>query len=215
MIVNGDWLLLPERAAVHLPTATAVLADLHLGYSEARRNSGEALPLVSLVDVLAPLAKALERNDVRRILVAGDLFEAGYRPSLAHEFSQWVAGTRLDFLGVVPGNHDRHLARASFPILPDGFCLGIWRVLHGDQLPTETASESVVHGHWHPSLRWHGRKRPCFLVNDTRLVLPAYSLDAAGVSHKQIADANSFRWVMIHETQLVEAKSPKPKPVYR
>src|SRR5438270_5847367 len=36
MIVHEDWLLTPVRAAVHLPTATAVVADLHLGYELAR-----------------------------------------------------------------------------------------------------------------------------------------------------------------------------------
>src|SRR5436309_2915696 len=30
MRVNKDWLLTPQRAALHLPTATAVIADLHL-----------------------------------------------------------------------------------------------------------------------------------------------------------------------------------------
>ena len=39
-----NWLLTPERAAIHLPTATAVLADLHLGYNEVRCGTGEAVP---------------------------------------------------------------------------------------------------------------------------------------------------------------------------
>src|SRR5262249_34562148 len=42
MRIHRDWLLTPERAAVHLPTATAIVADLHLGYNHARRRTGEA-----------------------------------------------------------------------------------------------------------------------------------------------------------------------------
>ena len=37
MRVFTDWELTPDRAAVHLPTRTAVVADLHLGYAEARQ----------------------------------------------------------------------------------------------------------------------------------------------------------------------------------
>ena len=45
MILRHDWLLTPARVAIHTPTRTAVLADLHLGYAEARHRTGEAVPL--------------------------------------------------------------------------------------------------------------------------------------------------------------------------
>jgi hypothetical protein len=31
MLVHAEWLLTAQRVAVHLPTQTAVAADLHLG----------------------------------------------------------------------------------------------------------------------------------------------------------------------------------------
>ena len=79
MSVQGDWLLTPTRVAVHLPTATAVLSDLHLGYAEARRGNGDAVPVADLEDILAPLQAILSRLAVRRLVIAGDLFEAGPR----------------------------------------------------------------------------------------------------------------------------------------
>ena len=36
LLHQDEWLLTPERVAVHLPTSTGVVADLHLGYEEAR-----------------------------------------------------------------------------------------------------------------------------------------------------------------------------------
>src|SRR5437660_10883840 len=76
--MEDDWLLTSARAAVHRPTATAVLSDLHLGYAEARRRSGEAIPAVDLNSVLAPLASVLAPLRVRRLVIAGALFEAGF-----------------------------------------------------------------------------------------------------------------------------------------
>ena len=43
-----------------------------------------------------------------------------------------------------------------------------------------------------------------------RLILPAYSLDAAGVTRRQIPDGFAFRWIVIRENQLLEVKQ---KPV--
>src|SRR5262249_24855004 len=43
MRTEDDWLLTAARTAIHRPTATAILSDLHLGYAEARRRNGEAV----------------------------------------------------------------------------------------------------------------------------------------------------------------------------
>ena len=53
MYVHEDWLLTPYRAAIHLPTATAVIADLHLGYDQVRQRGGEAVPSSSFEDIVA------------------------------------------------------------------------------------------------------------------------------------------------------------------
>ena len=57
MLVHDEWLLMPQRVAVHLPTATAVLSDLHLGYNEARRRDGEAVPPADLTLSGAPCGR--------------------------------------------------------------------------------------------------------------------------------------------------------------
>jgi metallophosphoesterase superfamily enzyme len=181
MRVHDEWLLTPERAAVHLPTATAVLADLHFGYDLARRRAGEAVPRFCLREALAPLRSCRDRAGVRRLVVAGDLFEEQADPALAAELSERLGELGVEFAGLVPGNHDRGAERAGgrWPVFPGGLELGGWRVVHGDRrLP----AGRVVHGHLHPSLRWGRVTAPCFLVSEQRIVLPAYSLDAHGVS---------------------------------
>jgi metallophosphoesterase superfamily enzyme len=182
MRVHDDWLLTPQRAAVHLPTATAVVADLHLGYAEARRARGEAVPVVPLDEALAPLAQLAATAEVRRLVIAGDLFEDGCCEQLVTDFLAWAEGVGLEVVGVVPGNHDRRLERSGgrLPLRLKGVVLGQWRVVHGDD---ELPEGAVAHGHFHPCLRWgRGLTAACFLGAPGRLVLPAFSADARGVN---------------------------------
>jgi len=182
MLVHDEWLLTARRVAVHLPTATAVLADLHLGYNEARRRDGDAVPPADLGLILAPLHAAAVAHSVRRVVIAGDLFESGAVTSPAADLLRWTRWANLELTAVVPGNHDRGLAADArgLPIHPEGCTVGRWRVVHGDgRLP----DGQVVHGHEHPWVRWSTRVGgPCYMVGDERIVLPAFSQDAAGIN---------------------------------
>src|SRR5436305_1151216 len=105
----GDWLLTPARVAIHLPTRTAVAADLHLGYDRVRCRGGEAVPVRAVADELTPLLACLRENEVARLLVAGDLFEDGRhrRAELEEELLACLQAQGVALVGVVPGNHDR------------------------------------------------------------------------------------------------------------
>lgn len=182
MRVFHDWLLTPQRAAIHVPSATAVLADLHLGYDEVRRRGGEALPTFDLGDSLTRLRTLVDRYQVRQLIIAGDLVEGARGGDAAQAFLQRLGEVGLPLVTIVPGNHDRRWLgdHCSFPVHEKGIRLGGWRVLHGDgPLP----GGAVIQGHVHPCLRWGGgMTAPCFLVGPGRLVLPAFSADAAGVN---------------------------------
>jgi metallophosphoesterase superfamily enzyme len=183
MRVHAEWLLTAERVAVHLPTATAVVADLHLGYAEVRRRTGEAVPTVRLAETLAPLRTVLARQRCARLVIAGDLFEAGWCPRFGAELHAWLEQAGVELAGVVPGNHDRGLAEGVLPVCPGGVELGDWRVLHGDgDLP----AGRLVCGHFHPWLRWGPVSSPCYLVGPSSIVLPAFSADARGASVRRV-----------------------------
>jgi len=172
-----DWLLTSHRAAVHLPTATAVIADLHLGYDRARRRGGEAVPLRGVTDCLQRLRRLVVEVEVRRLVIAGDLLEDGRHGPVDPPFVEGLTQLGLTDWVLVPGNHDRALG--GLPLAPDGVMLGRWRVVHGDGLVPDGP---VVQGHLHPCLRLRGGlAAPCYLVGKDRLVLPAFSPDAAGV----------------------------------
>jgi len=185
MRVHTDWLLTPERAAVHLPTGTAVVADLHLGYDRARTAIGEAVPGSTLDDTIAMLVVILRYPDVRRLVIAGDALENEAGIQLLDQLLGWLTNARLDWIGLVPGNHDRHLleraaAGRHFSIFPDGVRLGKWQVIHGDRAPS---TGPRVEGHLHPCVRWRSHVRaPCYLVGSSHIILPAFSPDTAGVN---------------------------------
>jgi metallophosphoesterase superfamily enzyme len=176
-----DWMLTPQRVAVHRPTATAVVADLHLGYHAARCRHGDAVPLPDLEAELAPLFQALETHALKNLLIAGDLFERHFDENIWKRFEERLARACVEFVGLVPGNHDRGLEDLScgITILPQGHKLGRWHVYHGDG---SVRKEPALVGHHHPGMVIHGKKMPCYLVSPCRIVLPAYSKDAAGVA---------------------------------
>ncbi len=180
MNTEGDWLLTPARAAIHTPTATAVVSDLHLGYAEARRRGGDAVPAAPLEAVLAPL-RALARHGVRRLAIAGDLFESGHDGELADRLIAWLDGEGVELVGVVPGNHDRGLKGEGrrLPVCDGPLLLGGWHVVHGDGPLTDGP---VVQGHLHPCVRLGAScvRAACYLSGPRRLILPAFSPEAAG-----------------------------------
>lgn len=203
--ILNEWLLTPWRLAIHVPTATAVLADVHLGYSEARRRSGEAVPLVTVQDQLRPLRAARQAVNFRSLIVAGDMFERAVCLGLLAEFRSGLADLEVEFTGLIPGNHDRGwpVLQDIVPLHPHGVMLGEWRVIHGE---TETKdNDRLVIGHWHPALRWQGRRRPCYLAGPRRLVLPAFSQDAAGYECDRDPRCRGLRMIGIVGDEVVDA----------
>jgi putative SbcD/Mre11-related phosphoesterase len=197
MSAPNDWLLTPERVAIHQPSGCAVVADLHLGYGQARRRGGEAVPAPQLRTYLAPLASAMARNGARRLVIAGDLFEDGRceREALVAELQEWVASAGVELLAVVKGNHDRGLGQSALP-MTDKAMLGDWHIVHGDG---ERPAGAVVQGHEHPWVRWTARlSAPCYLCRAGHLVLPAFSPDAAGVNVLRAPRWGAYRcWVIV------------------
>jgi metallophosphoesterase superfamily enzyme len=202
MRVLDDWVLTAERVAVHHPSGTAVVADLHLGYAEARQRSGECVPDDAVREQLRGLERVLRQHEARRVVIAGDLLEHRSCCSALAAFGQWVKNSAVELAAIVPGNHDPELTQDEFSLdssllYPQGFPVAGWCVVHGDGIVPEG---QVVQGHEHPCLRWAPSSRAlrprvygdriapgaiesaCYLVGSQHLVLPAYSREAAGVN---------------------------------
>jgi putative SbcD/Mre11-related phosphoesterase len=187
MIVFEGWDLTPEGAAIHRGERAAVIADVHLGYEWARGAAGDCVLAHSLDETLARLGRLLGRTPIARLVVAGDLVESsrpcGRTAADLRRLRDWL-DTRGVSLTVLQGNHDRRptvsaSGRASrgSPPLPATCTLDGWTIGHGDRpLP----SDRTISGHLHPIVRVAGTRAPCFLAGPDRIVLPAFSPNAAG-----------------------------------
>jgi putative SbcD/Mre11-related phosphoesterase len=187
---HGPWRLTPEGAAIHARERTAVVADLHLGYEWARGAAGDCVPSHSLAETVARLDAVLARAPVARLIVAGDLVESarpcGRTAADVRRLGDWLA-TRGVSLVVLEGNHDRGRfpgprrspeAAATAPArLPSSCVVGGWTIAHGHR---PIAGRRTVSGHIHPVLRAEGQVARCFLAGPDRILLPAFSDNAAG-----------------------------------
>lgn len=224
MFVLHDWFLTPERVAIHWPSRIAVVADPHLGYSEARRRRGEAVPEECTTELLEPLRRVLQENSVQRLVVAGDLLEDADCSEALASFVRWCEQSALKEIAIVPGNHDAGLevspgVTSPLTFHPEGFVVEGWRIVHGEgRLPTGP----LVHGHEHPWLRWAPKSRAirprfgarriapttidgaCYLSGPERLILPAYSTEAAGVNILSLPRWRSFRCHVIADDNVVD-----------
>ncbi len=187
----GGWLLTPEGGTIHPDERIAVIADVHLGYEWARGAGGDCVPAHSLAETFKKLERLLARSPVDRLVVAGDLVESP-RPctrtaaDLAR-LTRWL-GDRGVRLVLIEGNHDRSLAwmtnDKSFtsvieaPLIQSQFDVAGWTIAHGHR---PVRADRLISGHHHPVLRFSGHAAPCFLVSEGRIILPAFSGNAAGL----------------------------------
>jgi len=170
------WWLFPEGAAVHLVERTAVIADLHLGYEWARGSGGDCIPAHSLAETLARLTSLLEHVSVERLVVAGDLVESPRHclrtAADVRSLISWLSHRSIEPI-LLPGNHDPRPAGRT----PRSIEVAGWTIAHGDR--PVSAARSIT-GHLHPTLRAEVVNAPCFLVGSDTIILPAFSLNAAG-----------------------------------
>ncbi len=176
--------------ALHWPEAgLLVVSDLHLGKSERiARRSGLQLPPYETRETLSRLEADIEATGAAQVLCLGDSFDdPAAAMSLSEEEVLWItrlqAGRRWIW---VEGNHD------PGPLALGGehraeLTLGPLTFRH---IAAEGASGEVS-GHYHPkaSLSARGRSitRPCFLLDATRLILPAYGAYTGGLRSRDPA----------------------------
>ncbi|SNR25376.1 ligase-associated DNA damage response endonuclease PdeM [Puniceibacterium sediminis] len=170
--------------ALHWPARDLlVVSDLHFGKSaRAARHGGAALPPYDTRDTLLRLESDLTTTGASHVICLGDSFDAPEIGAALPEDEQlWI--TRLqagrDWTWI-EGNHDpgpigiggTHLAQRALGPL-------VFR-----HIATST-ERGEVSGHYHPkariSLRGRTLSRPCFLVDDKRLILPAYGAYTGGL----------------------------------
>ena len=169
---------------------TAVIADVHLGYSWAQRRRGELGPLADS-RTREKLLRLCDDLQPRRLVFLGDLVHAP-RPCAPER--EWIEDTLIELsqraeLVAVRGNHDRAFAR-EFGHLPiqtvEQWSAPNLTAVHGDRFTFALPEgHTLLLGHLHPCLGIRDAagaspKLPLFLVGSACVVLPAFSPFARG-----------------------------------
>ncbi len=175
---------LPSGALYWPERDLLVVSDLHLGKSaRASRHGGAQLPPYETRETLLRLETDLAATGARQVICLGDSFDAPeIGAALPEEDLLWI--TRLQAgrgWTWIEGNHD------PGPVGLGGTHLGQITLgpLTFRHIATP-AGQGEVSGHYHPkahlSLRGRLLSRPCFLVDASRLILPAYGAYTGGLA---------------------------------
>lgn len=161
-----------QRAVLWPARRTLLVADLHLGKSDAFRASGIAIPSDAGREVLRQVEEAVRETGATRVLVLGDLLHApaGLTDDLLDRVGEWRRRQTAEF-EVIPGNHDRRVERATEAW---GMHLHEGPVREGPfefrHEPPEAPEPGVY--------TWCGHLHPAFVLASAadRLKLPAFML---------------------------------------
>jgi uncharacterized protein len=180
---NANLTALPSGALWWAKAGLLCVSDLHFGKSSRiARKGGTLLPPFENADTLARLEKDILTRNPQTIICLGDSFDdlAAFE-EMEVEDHNWLtclmAGRKWIW---IEGNHD------PGPVDIGGTHVGSFRAgpltFRHIADPDEMGE---VSGHFHPKSRLiaKGRSisRPCFLIDERRIILPAYGSYTGGL----------------------------------
>lgn len=158
---------------------TLCVSDLHLGKSERiARRSGVMLPPYEVQETLEKLQGDIDALSPDHVICLGDSFDdLDAAEGLPDDMRLWLARMQAGRKWVwIEGNHD------PGPIDLGGTHLSETAVgtLSFRHIATDATAE--VSGHYHPKHRIAGRSRPAFLLDQSRIIMPAFGAYTGGLS---------------------------------
>jgi hypothetical protein len=172
--------------ALYWPSQDAlIVADLHLEKGSSFARQGQLLPPYDTRDTLQRLAEVIDRYDAATVIALGDSvhdLEACQRIGLEELEILQIMQEDREWIWVT-GNHDPKIGeRLGGTVTGDIEVEGI--VLRHEPRAGHMTHE--IAGHLHPAARLsvHGYtiRRPCFVGNGLRLVMPAFGTFTGGLN---------------------------------
>jgi DNA ligase-associated metallophosphoesterase len=176
----GETLHALPSGALHWPARELLcVSDLHFGKSERlARRGGSLLPPYETRATLEKLESDIDRTNPAEVICLGDSFDdlaaaEGLEDEARHRLARLMAGRDWTW---IEGNHDAgpvfiggtHRAAVTRPPLT-------FRHI------ADLAENAEISGHYHPKAHIKGTSRPCFLLDTSRLILPAYGTYTGGL----------------------------------
>ncbi|MEL6522098.1 MAG: ligase-associated DNA damage response endonuclease PdeM [Pseudomonadota bacterium] len=177
----GEALVATASGALWWPDQRLLcVSDLHLGKSERiARLGGGLLPPYENLETLDRLAGLVERFNPKTVICLGDSFDDLHAAGMLEEEASQVLAILMagrDWVWI-EGNHDPGPMSFGGTHLRT-LCLGnlIFRHI------AEPGATGEISGHYHPKKRVRSVLRPCFLVNQDRIILPAFGTYTGGLA---------------------------------
>ncbi len=185
-IAGEPMRLLADRALFWPARQRLLIADLHLGKSDAFRAWGIAVPSGGTAHDLSRLQRLLQQCDARELWILGDFLHAAHRARADAQWRHFRESHPGVAMAVVPGNHDRAFDPqvAGIQIVADGTRERPFEFRHAPRAiePGAAHAAHVICGHLHPVLRLPGVGRlPAFWLGANMCVLPAFSAFTGGL----------------------------------
>lgn len=207
----GETLTLLPSGALHWASRELLaVADLHLGKSERiARRSGTLLPPYDGDETVARLAADVDALRPEIVLCLGDSFDD---LAAAGALSKTIRANVLQLQESrnwiwLEGNHDPGPADLGGSHLNE-FLLDPFVFRH---IAENDAEPGEISGHFHPKARIRGTSRPCFMVDEARLILPAYGCYTGGLDWTASALRDLFsRRAMAYLTGTQVLPAPVP-----
>lgn len=178
--LNGAALTALPSGALYWPAQNLLaVSDLHFGKAERlARRGGTLLPPFDTSETLSCLDRDIATTNPASVICLGDSFDdLDAANALSEADHLWLtrlmAGREWTW---VEGNHDpgpislggTHRAEAT---------LGLLTFRH----IADATQSAEVSGHYHPKARIAGLSRACFLLDKSRLIMPAYGAYTGGL----------------------------------
>lgn len=161
------------------------VSDLHLGRAERQaRLGGSLLPPYGTADTLDRLEAAIRTTDASVVVLVGDTFDdmaaaEDLGETTIERLLRLAAGRQWLWIS---GNHD------PSPVDLPGSYRDIFRHegLTFRHIAELTMAQDIeISGHYHPKVRLRLRgsyiHRPCFLIDQNRVILPAFGTYTGGL----------------------------------
>lgn len=181
----GEEMRLAQANALYWPREQALLvADLHLEKASFFAQRGQMLPPYDSRATLERLALAIRETGARRVYALGDNFHdsAGEARLEPHAAGMLAALTRATDWIWITGNHDAAMTDAAGGTVAEELAIGgliLRHKAHRGELRPELS------GHFHPKLTVSARgrriARPCAVMSERRMILPAFGALTGGM----------------------------------
>ncbi len=177
----GNDLLLNNQRSIYWQAQNAlILSDLHSGKSAHFRKHGMAIPSYLHYSDLERLQFLIQHYQPKKIIIVGDLVHAAGNKEVIDFKRLTSTFSTIDF-HLIKGNHDR----ISEKLIKDLGIASVTENLVIDTIqfvhePNSNNNIPTISGHIHPGIQIpllkNSRKNlPCFVVQSSQIILPAFS----------------------------------------